>query len=466
MARAFRTAGESDVSRIGPDVPRRCGRATHGGSGGPSARASKQHHERDNQYNTNSVALEPAATGLAPASEKRRGECRLILPRLSGIPVRVSLGDVQREQAQVFKSLFAMNLLESVAPAPNDSLTALIARALHQTVRKHFASHLPARAEIAIHAMAEGVPKDGGLWLTLTWLEPEVLCLEPLETALLELDMLYQTEQRRDLLERSLFAEVSRLEPLPSLALAVLPTLVHRLDRVLSAISPVFGPQDALGLVEAWSWEGDASGEAVYAEAREQLEYQRERDGDSNLISDAAVIAFADANLLTPNVVRDRLGAHHLHFSPLDEAVVERVLNAWVTPPDDPKFAALERLQTVYRLTKDLEVLTEPLRDAERQAWGKHDDPFDGDPSYSLVLASRFERDLVTEMFDEAMDLAMQVGTFRPGWAIPLDGTCESLEAVQVFFEFAPRVFKLATEIIRALSIEHLPTTSEANLEY
>ena len=237
MARAFR-AGESDVSRIGPNVPRRRGRTTQGGAGGPSARAAERHRERDNQYNTNSVALEPVATGLAPAPGKRSSECGLILPRLSGIPIQMSLGDVQREQAQVFKSLFAMNLLEPLTPAPNDSLTALIARALHQTVRKHFASHLPARAEIAIHAMAEGVPKDGGLWLTLTWLEPEVLCLEPLELALLELDGLYQTEQQRDRLERTLFAEVSRLESLPSLALAVLPTLVHRLDRVLSASRP------------------------------------------------------------------------------------------------------------------------------------------------------------------------------------------------------------------------------------
>ena len=77
----------------------------------------------------------------------------------------------------------------------------------------------------------------------------------------------------------------------------------------------------------------------------------------------------------------------------------------------------------------------------------------------------RSERDLVTEMFDEAMDFAMQVGTFRPSWAIPLDGTCESLEVVQVFFELAPKVFKLATEIMRALSIERLPKTSEVNLE-
>ena len=61
MARAFRTAGESDVSRIGPDVPRRRGRATHGGSGGPSARAPERHREHDNDADL--VALELAAAG-------------------------------------------------------------------------------------------------------------------------------------------------------------------------------------------------------------------------------------------------------------------------------------------------------------------------------------------------------------------------------------------------------------------
>ena len=59
---------------------------------------------------------------------------------------------------------------------------------------------------------------------------------------------------------------------MPSLALEVLPPLIHGLDQALSVIAPLFGPQDALALIESWSWEGDPTATNLYIEVHEQLE--------------------------------------------------------------------------------------------------------------------------------------------------------------------------------------------------
>lgn len=374
-----------------------------------------------------------------------------MLPRLTGVPTEVRLGAEQVVQARIFRALFAAGLLEPVAPRPKDSLTALIAAALHRTVRARMPSASPGRAEVAIQRVDDCAPCDGGLWLTLTWTEPDGLCLEPLERALLDLDGRYQAERDRGRFERALFNEPPVLEPQPSLALSVLPTLVHRLDRALCAVAPIFGPQDALGLVEAWSWEGEASGEAVYVEAREQLEEARGREGDARPVTNEEVEAYADQNLLTPRVVRERLGSQHTDFAPLEAEALDRALDVWIARPDDARFEALGRLRRLSAIIRELEALTPSLNAAETRARGRHEDPFDAEYGYAFVLGARLERDLVTEMFDEAMDLAMQVGSFHPTWAVPLDGTPESLEAVGVFFEVAPRVFSLAAEAMEAL---------------
>jgi hypothetical protein len=297
------------------------------------------------------------------------------------------------------------------------------------------------------------------LYLTVVPREPACICLEPLERALAELDARYRLERDRLEHERPLFANIAILEPMPSLALEVLPTLIHGLDHALSVIAPLFGPQDALALIESWTWEGDPTATNLYEEAREQLEADRKEESDPKPVSDGEVTAYADEHLLTPNVVRARLGAQHLNFKPLEPELVQRALECWSTPnTPDSMLEPIERLRTVQRITEAIMPLAKQLWQVEQAANLEPDVPFDGDPMYAFVLAARNEKDLVSEMFDEAMDLVMQSGEYLPTWFVSLEDRPESLEALRVFLEVAPKLFDLAEDAMAALDFTSIPT--------
>jgi hypothetical protein len=244
------------------------------------------------------------------------------------------------------------------------------------------------------------------------------------------------------------------------LALEVLPTLIHGLDHALSVIAPLFGPQDALALIESWAWEGNQTATNLYIEAREQLEADRKQRNDPKPVSDEEVTAYADEHLLTPNVVRSRLGAHHLNFKPLEPDMVQRALESWSSPntQQDSALEPIERLRTVQRITEAMMPLAKQLWQVEQDANLDPDIPFEGDPMYAFVLAARNEKDLVSEMFDEAMDLVMQSGEYLPTWFVPLEDRPESLEALRVFLEIAPKLFDLAEDAMAALDFTSIST--------
>jgi hypothetical protein len=339
-------------------------------------------------------------------------------------------------------------------------------RAWQHTLRTRFGRRGNGYIAVAIQQVQMYAEVEGRLYLTVVPREPACICLEPLEQALAELDVRYQLERDRLEHEQPLFGNIAVPEPMPSLALEVLPTLIHGLDHTLSVIAPLFGPQDALALIESWSWEGDPTATNLYEEAREELEADRKQRNDPKPVSVEEVTAYADEHLLTPNVVRSRLGAHHLNFKPLEPELVQRALEYWSTPntTEDTMLEPIERLRTVQRITKEMMPLAKQLCQAEQDTNLEPDIPFEGDPMYAFVLAARSEKDLVCEMFDEAMDLVMQSGEYLPTWFVSLEDRPESLEALRVLLEVAPKLFDLAEDAMAALNFTSIPTEGSLTL--
>jgi hypothetical protein len=139
--------------------------------------------------------------------------------------------------------------------------------------------------------------------------------------------------------------------------------------------------QDALALIESWVWQGDPNATNLYEEAREQLEADRKQRNDPKPVSDEEVTAHADEHLLTPTVVRSRLGAQHLNFKPLEPELVQRALECWSSPnTTNSMLEPIERLRTVQRITETMVPLAKQLWQAEQDANLDPDVPFEGDP--------------------------------------------------------------------------------------
>jgi hypothetical protein len=380
------------------------------------------------------------------------GQVGLVLPRLLEVPTCLRLSDGERRWIGLVHRWLEERLLEPVTVQEHESLEEFLFRAWQHTLRTRFGRRGSGYIAVAIQQVQLYSESEGRLYLTVLPREPACICLEPLEQALAELDARYQLERDRLEHEHPLFGNVAVPEPMPSLALEVLPTLIHGLDHALSVIAPLFGPQDALALIESWAWEGDPTATNLYEEAREQLEADRKQRNDLRPVSDEEVAAYTDEHLLTPNVVRSRLGAHHLSFKPLEPELVQRALESWSSPnTEDSMLEPIERLRTVQRITEAMMPLAKQLWQAEQDANLEPDVPFEGDPMYAFVLAARHEKDLVSEMFEEAMDLVMQSGEYLPTWFVSLEDRPESLEALRVFLEVAPKLFDLAEDAMTAL---------------
>jgi hypothetical protein len=394
------------------------------------------------------------------------GQMGLVLPRLLEVPTRLRLSDGERRWIGLVRRWLGAGLLEPVTVQEHESLEEFLFRAWQHTLRTRFGRRGNGYIAVAIQQVQMYAEVEGRLYLTVVPREPACICLEPLEQALAELDVRYQLERDRLEHEQPLFGNIAVPEPMPSLALEVLPTLIHGLDHTLSVIAPLFGPQDALALIESWSWEGDPTATNLYEEAREELEADRKQRNDPKPVSVEEVTAYADEHLLTPNVVRSRLGAHHLNFKPLEPELVQRALEYWSTPntTEDTMLEPIERLRTVQRITKEMMPLAKQLCQAEQDTNLEPDIPFEGDPMYAFVLAARSEKDLVCEMFDEAMDLVMQSGEYLPTWFVSLEDRPESLEALRVLLEVAPKLFDLAEDAMAALNFTSIPTEGSLTL--
>jgi hypothetical protein len=375
------------------------------------------------------------------------------------------LSDGERRWIGLVRRWLEEGLIEPVTVQEHESLEEFLFRAWQHTLRTRFCRRGNGYIAMAIQQVQMDAESEGRLYLTVVPREPACICLEPLEQALTELDARYQLERDRLEHEQPLFGNIAVPEPMPSLALEVLPTLIHGLDHALSVIAPLFGPQDALALIESWAWEGDPTATNLYEEAREQLEADRKQQNDPKPVSDEEVTAYADEHLLTPNVVRSRLGAQHLNFKPLEPELVQRALECWSTPnKPDSMLEPIERLRTVQRITEAIMPLAKQLWQVEQAANLEPDVPFDGDPMYAVVLAARNEQDLVSEMFDEAMDLVMQSGEYLPTWFVSLEDRPESIKALRVFLEAAPQVFDLAEDAMTALDFTSVPTDGALGL--
>lgn len=383
----------------------------------------------------------------------------LVLPRLLEVPTCLRLSDGERCWIGLVRRWLEEGLLEPVTVQDHESLEEFLFRAWQHTLRTRFGRRGNGYIAVTIQQVQMYAESEGRLYLTVVPREPVCICLEPLEQALAELDARYQLERDRLEHEHPLFEHLAVPEPMPSLALEVLPTLIHGLDHALSVIAPLFGPQDALALIESWAWEGDPTATNLYIEAREELEADRKQRNDPKPVSDEEVTAYADEHLMTPTVVRSRLGAHHLNFKPLEPDMVQRALESWSSPnTKDSTLEPIERLRTVQRITETMMPLAKQLWQAEQDANLDPDVPFEGDPMYAFVLAARPEKDLVSEMFDEAMDLVMQSGEYLPTWFVPLEDRPESLEALRIFLEVAPALFDLAEDAMAAMDFIPIPT--------
>jgi hypothetical protein len=458
MARGSRRASADGLHPVGAKVSRRRGRRTHGQSD-RTRRGSQGEHANpilEDITTSEGFGLLPAfgtaATRVTPP------QAGLILPRLLEVPTCLRLSDGERRWMGLVRRWLEEGLLEPVTVQEHESLEEFLFRAWQHTLRTRFCRRGNGYIAVAIQQVQMDAESEGRLSLTVVPREPACICLEPLEQALAELDARYQLERDRLEHEQPLFGNVAVPEPMPSLALEVLPTLIHGLDHALSVIAPLFGPQDALALIESWAWEGDPTATNLYEEAREQLEADRKQRNDPKPVSDEEVTAYADEHLLTPNVVQARLGAHHLNFEPLEPELVQRALECWSSPnTEDSTLEPIERLRTVQRIAEAMMPLAKQLWQAEQDANIEPDVPFDGDPMYAFVLAARSENDLVSEMFDEAMDLVMQSGEYLPTWFVSLEDRPESLEGLRVFLEVAPKLFDLAEDAMTALDFTPIP---------
>jgi hypothetical protein len=461
MARGSRRSSADALYPNGEKIPYRRGRRAHG-QPDRTRRGSQGQHATPILEDT----VAPEGFGLLPAFGTAAarvipptGQAGLVLPRLLEVPTRLRLSDGERRWMGLVRRWLEAGLLEPVTVQEHESLEEFLFRAWQHTLRTHFGRRGNGYIAVAIQQVQMYSESEGRLYLTVVPREPACICLEPLELALAELDARYQLERCRLEHEQPLFGNVLSPEPIPSLALEVLPTLIHSLDHALSVIAPLFGPEDALALIESWSWEGDPTATNLYEEAREELEADRKQRNDPKPVSDEEVTAYADEHLLTPNVVRSRLGAHHLNFKPLEPELVQRALESWSSPnTTNSMLEPIERLRTVRRITEAMMPLAKQLWQAEQDANLDPDVPFEGDPMYAFVLAARNEKDLVSEMFDEAMDLVMQSGEYLPTWFVSLEDRPESLEALRVFLEVAPKLFDLAEDAMAALDFTSIPT--------
>jgi hypothetical protein len=465
MARGSRASSTDGLHPIGAAVPRRRGRRAHGQ---PDRTRRGSQGEHATPILEDSIA--PEGFGLLPAfgtaaTRVTPPQAGLILPPLLEVPTCLRLSDGERRWMGLVRRWLEEGLLEPVTVQEHESLEEFLFRAWQHTLRTRFCRRGNGYIAVAIQQVQMYAESEGRLYLTVVPREPACICLEPLEQALAELDARYQLEQDRLEHEQPLFGNVAVPEPMPSLALEVLPTLIHGLDHALSVIAPLFGPQDALALIESWAWEGDPTATNLYEEAREQLEADRKQRSDPKPVSDEEVTAYADEHLLTPNVVRSRLGAQHLNFKPLEPELVQRALECWSSPnTEDSMLEPIERLRTVQRITEAMMPLAKQLWQAEQDANLEPDIPFEGDPMYAFVLAARNEKDLVSEMFDEAMDLVMQSGEYLPTWFVSLEDRPESLEALRGFLEVAPKLFDLAEDAMAALDFTSISTDGSLGL--
>ena len=338
MARGPRAASTDGLYPAGANVSCRRGRRAHGqpdrtrlGSQGEHATSVLEDISTPQRYGL-LAAFGTAAARVRPPA----GQAGLVLPRLLEVPTCLRLSDGERRWIGLVGCWLEAGLLEPVSVEAHESLEEFLFRAWRQTLRTQFGRRGAGYIAVAIEQVQRFSESEGRLYLTLVPREPACVCLEPLERALVELDARYRLEQERCEHEQPLFTNITDTAntantaniavpvPMPSLALEVLPTLIHGLDQALSVIAPLFGPQDALALIESWSWEGDPTATNLYVEAREQLEADRKQRNDSRPVSDEEVTAHADEHLLTPNVVRSRLGAQHLKFKPLEPDKIGR----------------------------------------------------------------------------------------------------------------------------------------------
>jgi hypothetical protein len=458
MARVPRRSSADGLHPAGANVPGRRGRGAHG-QPDRTRRGSQGEHATPILEDITAVEGFSLLPAFGTAATRVIPQAGLVLPRLLEVPTCLRLSDGERRWIGLVRRWLEEGLLEPVTVQEHESLEEFLFRAWQHTLRTRFGRRGSGYIAVAIQRVQMDAESEGRLYLTVLPREPACLCLEPLEQALADLDLRYQLERDRLEHERPLFGKVAVAEPMPSLALEVLPTLIHGLDHALSVIAPLFGPQDALALIESWSWEGDPTATNLYIEAREELETDRKQRNDPKPVSDEEVMAHADEHLLTPNVVCSRLGAHHLNFKPLEPELVQRALESWSSPnTEDSMLEPIERLHTVRRITEAMMPLAKQLWQAEQDANLDPDVPFEGDPMYAFVLAARNEKDLVSEMFDEAMDLVMQSGEYLPTWFVSLEDRPESLEALRVFLEVVPKLFDLAEDAMAALNFTSIPT--------
>jgi hypothetical protein len=463
MARGSRRASADGLHPVGANVSRRRGRRAHGQLGRTRRGPQGEHATPilEDSSTPEGFGLLPAFGTAATRVTPPTGQAGLVLPRLFEVPTCLRLSDGERRWIGLVRRWLEAGLLEPVTVQEHESLEGFLFRAWQHTLRTRFGRRGNGYIAVTIQQVQLYSESEDRLYLTVVPREPACICLEPLEQALAELDARYQLERDRLEHEKPLFGNIAVPEPMPmlSLALEVLPTLIHGLNHALSVIAPLFGPQDALALIESWAWEGDPTATNLYIEAREQLEADRKQRNDPKPVSDEEVTAYADEHLLTPNVVRSRLGSHHLDFKPLGPELVQRALECWSSPnTEDSALEPIERLRTVQRITEAMMPLAKQLWQAEQDANLDPDVPFEGDPMYAFVLATRHENDLVSEMFDEAMDLVMQSGEYLPTWFASLEDRPESLEALRVFLEVAPKLFDLAEDAMTALDFRSIPT--------
>jgi hypothetical protein len=461
MARGPRASNADGLHHIGARIPGRRGRRAHGQ---PDRTRRGPQGEHATPILEDSTAAEgfrllPAFGTAAARVIPPTGQAGLVLPRLLEVPTGLRLSDGERCWIGLVRRWLEEGLLEPVTFQEHESLEEFLFRAWQHTLRTRFGRRGSGYIAVSIQQVQLYAETEDRLYLTVVPREPACICLEPLERALAELDARYQLERDRLEHEQPLFGNIAVPEPMPSLALEVLPSLIHGLDHALSVIAPLFGPQDALALIESWSWEGDPTATNLYEEAREALEADRKQRNDPKPVSDGEMTTYADEHLLTPNVVRSRLGAQHLNFKPLEPEMVQRTLECWSSPntAEDTILEPIERLRTVQRITEAMMPLAKQLWQAEQDANLDSDIPFEGDPMYAFVLAARIEKDLVCEMFDEAMDLVMQSGEYLPTWFVSLEDRPESLEALRVFLEVAPKLFDLAEDAMIALDFTSIP---------
>jgi hypothetical protein len=467
MARGSRRSNADGFHPNGAKIPRRRGRRTHG-QPDRTRRGPQGEHPTpilEDISTPEGFGLLPAFGTAAARVTPPTGQAGLVLPRLLEVPTYLRLSDGERRWIGLVRRWLEEGLLEPVTVQEHESLEEFLFRAWQHTLRTRFGRRGSGYIAVAIQQVQMYAESEGRLYLTVVPREPACICLEPFEKALAELDVRYQLERDRLEHEQPLFGNVAVPEPMPSLALEVLPMLIHGLDHALSVIAPLFGPQDALALIESWAWEGDPTATNLFEEAREELETDRKQRNDPKPVSDEEVTAYADEHLLTPNVVRSRLGAHHLNFKPLEPDMVQRALEYWSSPNTmDSALEPIERLRTVQRNTEAMMPLAKQLWQAEQATNLEPDVPFEGDPMYAFVLAARNEKDLVSEMFDEAMDLVMQSGEYLPTWFVSVEDRPESLEALRVFLEVAPKLFDLAEDAMAALDFTSISTDGSLGL--